>query len=919
MFLHRQSQKNTVKRHLIAILMLAMATLTQAQQTSFYGPQRLGSTLITAITQTADGLLWVGTESGLNRFDGYRFIIIRSLGTTEGGRPTEVSVLYEDNAQRLWVGTARGLYVHDRAADRFLTVAFPDSLEPRVATLSSLPDGRIAAGTAGYGTFVVDATTMEAQPQTGAIPAGDDAFVYPIEVTPQLRAMAPQGVELTCTVKDRAGNRYIGTRGDGLFWIPAGEHTMQRMEVAVSGLDLDRTRVEALYVDRLGNLWVGCQQKGLLMVALHRKPLFTTWSFAAQRQETGTCVSAMAMADNGGLWCTVQGDGVYGFAADGRIVAHPSAPVGVETLMRDSHGRYWLGSTDGLWAYNPATGAAVHCAPMKGERVNVIHELSDGRLAVSTFGTGLRLFDVTTNQVVRRMTMHDSIIPGHGRLANDWIFDLDTDARGRLWIGTSSGVCCYDPLTDSYVTEGWSTLADREKCTALKVLTSGEVILACEHGIMRWTKDGGLQPVKSMEPMRGKTVSSIVEDENHEVWISTNEGIWHWNPQEETLMAYVGAFGLSTREFVQGAGLLMTDGHIAFGTADGMVSFCPDSLKQAHTTAKRLHLTAFVVGSEEANTLTRSNGRRVMDKPVGDCHEFSLSYVDAAFRMEFSLLNFADTEDVSLEYRMDGERRWQQTAKGENAIAFNHLAPGTYRLEVRALTGGETTPTETFVIKVRPPWWRSTWAYLTYLLLLIGGAIGGSIAYKRNIQRQLDQEKLHFLMSAINTQDAPLTLDELKRAVGSFVQSRKHQHMTYGNSAKIADRMDLPEVKGHDEALMERVVQSVNRHLGDSEYSVEQLCTEAAISRAHLHRKMKEMTGLSVTEFIRNIRLEQAARLLREQKLNITQVAYTVGFSNLGYFSTIFRKHFGASPRDFVANNEDVNVNGNDSENETSV
>jgi AraC-like DNA-binding protein len=94
--------------------------------------------------------------------------------------------------------------------------------------------------------------------------------------------------------------------------------------------------------------------------------------------------------------------------------------------------------------------------------------------------------------------------------------------------------------------------------------------------------------------------------------------------------------------------------------------------------------------------------------------------------------------------------------------------------------------------------------------------------------------------------------------------------------------------------------------LGDSEFSVEQLCSEAAISRAHLHRKMKEMTGLSVTEFIRNIRLEQAARLLREQKLNVTQVAYTVGFSNLGYFSTIFRKHFGVSPRDFV--------NGNDSD-----
>jgi AraC-like DNA-binding protein len=121
----------------------------------------------------------------------------------------------------------------------------------------------------------------------------------------------------------------------------------------------------------------------------------------------------------------------------------------------------------------------------------------------------------------------------------------------------------------------------------------------------------------------------------------------------------------------------------------------------------------------------------------------------------------------------------------------------------------------------------------------------------------------------------------------------------------MADQMDMPTVQGNDEALMERVVQSVNRHLGDSDFSVEQLCEEAAISRAHLHRKMKEMTGLSVTEFIRNIRMEQAARLLREQKLNITQVAYTVGFSNLGYFSTIFRKHFGVSPRSFVSDAPD--------------
>ena len=268
--------------------------------------------------------------------------------------------------------------------------------------------------------------------------------------------------------------------------------------------------------------------------------------------------------------------------------------------------------------------------------------------------------------------------------------------------------------------------------------------------------------------------------------------------------------------------------------------------------------------------------------------------------MEFSLLDFATAEGVSFEYRMKGDERWQHTAKGENTITFSHLPPGTYDLEVRAISAGSYTPTETYVIQVRPPWWKTTFAYCIYALLLVMGIAACAYAYQRHIQHQLNREKLHFLMSAINTQDTPLTLDDMKRAINSFVQSRKHQRNLYGNSATMADRLDTPEVRGNDEALMERIVQSVNRHLSDSEFTVEQLCSEAGISRAHLHRKMKEMTGMPVTEFIRNIRLEQAARLLRERKLNITQVAYSVGFSNQGYFSTVFHKHFGVTPRDYV-------------------
>jgi AraC-like DNA-binding protein len=111
-------------------------------------------------------------------------------------------------------------------------------------------------------------------------------------------------------------------------------------------------------------------------------------------------------------------------------------------------------------------------------------------------------------------------------------------------------------------------------------------------------------------------------------------------------------------------------------------------------------------------------------------------------------------------------------------------------------------------------------------------------------------------------------------------------------------------VKGNDEALMERIVKVVNDHLSDSEFNVETLTHEVGISRAQLHRKMKEMTGLPISEFIRNMRLEQAVRLLKEQKINVTQVAYSVGFSNVSHFSTVFRRQFGVPPTEFVEQNQ---------------
>ena len=88
---------------------------------------------------------------------------------------------------------------------------------------------------------------------------------------------------------------------------------------------------------------------------------------------------------------------------------------------------------------------------------------------------------------------------------------------------------------------------------------------------------------------------------------------------------------------------------------------------------------------------------------------------------------------------------------------------------------------------------------------------------------------------------------------------------------------------------------------------MERLAADTGVSRAQLHRKMKEITGVSPSDFIRNIRLEEAARLIRENKTNLSQVAYAVGFTNQSHFSTIFKRQYGMPPSEYASRNNETN------------
>lgn len=147
----------------------------------------------------------------------------------------------------------------------------------------------------------------------------------------------------------------------------------------------------------------------------------------------------------------------------------------------------------------------------------------------------------------------------------------------------------------------------------------------------------------------------------------------------------------------------------------------------------------------------------------------------------------------------------------------------------------------------------------------------------------------------------PFSLEELHLTIDNLIDNVRRLKGKFTGALKQDDKVEKVEVKGYDEELMERIMKVVNENLSDSDFNVEKMCDEVGVSRTQLHRKLKEMTGVPTSEFLRNIRLNEAARLIREHKINITRVSYMVGFANNSHFSTAFKKYFGMSPTEYAA------------------
>lgn len=146
----------------------------------------------------------------------------------------------------------------------------------------------------------------------------------------------------------------------------------------------------------------------------------------------------------------------------------------------------------------------------------------------------------------------------------------------------------------------------------------------------------------------------------------------------------------------------------------------------------------------------------------------------------------------------------------------------------------------------------------------------------------------------------PFNIEIVKTKIAGQLARYRQLKNRYSGNQEHDDKIDEINVTSSDEKLMSRIMAVLNREMANTELTVEQLASDVGLSRVHLHRKLKTLTNQSPRDFIRNTRLRQAARLLREKKLSVAEVADLTGFCNAGSFTTSFKRLFGMTPTEYI-------------------
>jgi diguanylate cyclase (GGDEF)-like protein len=689
-----------------------------------------------------DGFIWIGTRgAGLDRFDPKTETFTHLDLKTDDTLGT-VFALMQDSAGILWVGGDHGLtrFDTDDLSSDAMTYdpASPDSGWPHsVRAIVQDSDDQLWVGTYGGGLSRLDAET--------------NSFEHFVHDENDVTTISSDRV--SSLFEDSAGRLWAGT-AEGLNLVDRSSGAMVRyVSDSSDSSTLGDNDISSIYEDRSGLLWVGTRSHGLNTW----NPRTWYYGFEAAKEistEGESQPNVMAFIDDGAgtLWVGTFGEGLNAINRNsGEITKYRNDPNSgyriaddyVMSLMRDSRGSIWVGTMrSGITRLDPRTGESTQFRHEPGNPnslgangIMTMYEDRDGFVWVGTFGGGISQFNPENGQF-RRFSSNAN---DPYAVSADRITSFAQDTNGNMWIGTDGGGL---NLMDRETERFYQFRHDPNDSHALASDTVYSINIDSDHNVWVGTQGGGLDRVvgsaqdpgtiffentSSQDGLANDVIYGIQFDDAGWIWMSTNYGISRFNPDTGEIKNMHRKDGLQSEEFNFGAHYRNDSGELFFGGHNGYNAFHPQDIK-ASAVIPLIALTGFFNGGDSTKS----------ELPVDEAESVEISWKDDVIAFEFAAMDFVAPKQNRYMYKLEGfDKDWIDLGN-RRRVTYTDLDDGNYLLRVKAANSEGVWNEAGFAMPVRvtaAPW-DTWWAYVGYFALFAHLVVGLWLGHRRKVRRE---------------------------------------------------------------------------------------------------------------------------------------------------------------------------------------
>jgi two-component system, sensor histidine kinase ChiS len=758
----------------------------------------LSHNYVNDIKLTRDGVLWVATRAGIDKFEpSTQAFIHYPIPADErlNLSANDVAVIHEDLNGRLWLGTHNGLYDFNRETNQFTwhdisENASPQELSRVVWSVVGDQDGIIWLGTQTHGIIRFDPAKenfrhFSHQPNSqeglsfndvrrlyvdsenhvwaGTYGGGLNRFDRSINnfVRVQHDQADEKGATVWSIIEDHKGNLWVGD-GSHINMRPRNSNHFQ----SYSNNEHDQTSpgnfvVNELFEDRAGNIWAGYFPSGVDVVDWQAS-VFHNYGYSPTDINTITEGGVLASLEDeqGNVWIGT-GYGLNYFNRSNnhftRMTFTPNKKNSLSgstvlSVAKDADNNLWLGIfTGGLNKLNVTTGEITHYLP-DTNKLNSLH----GREAWSVMVDHQQNIWIATDEGLNRFNPRTQqftyFIPDASQINGEQFLNsrvVYEDRQHHIWLGGVLGLYRLDTATGKF------TRFQHSPSNPHSLSENSVLILHEDARGNFWvgTEGGGLNLLDRKtsrftaytmkDGLADNVVGGITEDALGNLWIGTQKGISQFSPASGNFHNYDKRHGLADNFYSRNAALTTQSGELFFGNSKGFTLVKPEKLMRNEYVANVV-ITDLQIGNKSVVPGAKNSP---LTKAIGYTSSIRLNYTDVVFSIEFAVLNFHHSDDNQYAYRLLGfEEAWNYVGTRRLAT-YTNLNPGNYVFEVKgANNDGVWGPySASLGITILPPFWRTWWAYIIYAGFVLGMLYWFVHVYRLKLRFQIEtlaQERL---------------------------------------------------------------------------------------------------------------------------------------------------------------------------------